>query len=63
MERYLEIQRVRFADRLQVAIELAPDAAGARVPLLIVQPLVENALRHGLAPRVEAGTVRRARRP
>ena len=58
VERYLEIQRVRFADRLQVAIELAPDAAGARVPLLIVQPLVENALRHGLAPQVAAGSVR-----
>ena len=58
VERYLEIQRVRFADRLQVTIDLAPDAAGARVPLLIVQPLVENALRHGLAPRVAAGSIR-----
>ena len=58
VERYLEIQRVRFADRLDVAIDLATDAAGARVPLLVVQPLVENALRHGLGPRVEAGRVR-----
>jgi hypothetical protein len=57
VERYLEIQRVRFADRLTVTIELAPEAAGARVPLLIVQPLVENALRHGLAPQVAAGTL------
>src|SRR4029078_12838620 len=55
--RSLEIQRVRFADRLKVTIDLAPDAAAARVPLLIVQPLVENALRHGLAPRVEAGVL------
>jgi len=63
VERYLEIQRVRFADRLKVAIDLEPDAAAARVPLLIVQPLVENALRHGLAPRVEAGLLNvRARR-
>lgn len=63
VERYLEIQRVRFADRLKVTIDLSPDAAVARVPLLIVQPLVENALRHGLAPRVEAGTLNvRARR-
>jgi hypothetical protein len=63
VERYLEIQRVRFADRLRVAIDLAPDAAGARVPLLVVQPLVENALRHGLGPRVDAGvlTVRATR--
>lgn len=58
VERYLEIQRVRFADRLDVSIDLDPDAAEARVPLLIVQPLVENALRHGLASRVEPGAVR-----
>ena len=58
VERYLEIQRVRFADRLDVSIDLEPDAADARVPLLIVQPLVENALRHGLSSRVEPGAVR-----
>jgi LytS/YehU family sensor histidine kinase len=57
VERYLEIQRVRFADRLNVSIDLDPEAADARVPLLIVQPLVENALRHGLSSRVEAGAV------
>lgn len=64
VERYLDIQRVRFADRLDVTIELAPDAADARVPLLIVQPLVENAVRHGLATRVKEGSllVRAARR-
>jgi sensor histidine kinase YesM len=58
VERYLDIQRVRFADRLSVTIDVAPDVADARVPLLVVQPLVENALRHGLAPRVEPGAVR-----
>jgi len=57
VERYLEIQRARFADRLTVNIELAPDVADSSVPLLIVQPLVENALRHGLAPRVREGSV------
>jgi two-component system LytT family sensor kinase len=63
VERYLEIQRVRFADRLQTTIEMAPDVARARVPLLVVQPLVENALRHGLGPRIEPGAlVVRARR-
>ena len=55
VERYLDIQRARFADRLQVKIDLAPEVADARVPLLIVQPLVENAVRHGLAPRVREG--------
>jgi len=57
VERYLEIQRVRFADRLRVTVDLAPDVADARVPLLIVQPLVENALRHGLGPRVREGSL------
>jgi signal transduction histidine kinase len=63
VERYLDIQRVRFADRLQATIELDPAVAGARVPLLVVQPLVENALRHGLGPRVAPGalTVRACR--
>lgn len=57
VERYLDIQRVRFADRLNVSIDIDPAVADARVPLLIVQPLVENALRHGLGPQVEPGTV------
>ena len=57
VERYLDIQRVRFGDRLHVALDATPEAAAARVPLLVVQPLVENSLRHGLAPRIETGTV------
>ena len=57
VERYLEIQRVRFADRLHATIEMDPAVARARVPLLVVQPLVENALRHGLGPRVAPGTL------
>jgi two-component system LytT family sensor kinase len=57
VERYLEIQRARFADRLEVTVDLAPDVADARVPLLIVQPLVENALRHGLAQQVREGAL------
>lgn len=57
VERYLEIQRARFADRLDVTVDLAPDVADACVPLLIVQPLVENAVRHGLAPRVRKGSL------
>jgi LytS/YehU family sensor histidine kinase len=55
--RYLDIQRVRFGDRLRVSIEADGDAAGGIVPLFVVQPLVENSLRHGLAPRIEPGYV------
>lgn len=57
VERYLEIQHARFADRLQVTVDLSPEVADARVPLLVVQPLVENAVRHGLAPRVREGSL------
>ena len=56
VERYLEIQSARHADRLAVSLTLAPEAAHANVPVLVVQPLVENALKHGLT-RVQAGTL------
>ena len=46
--RYLELQKIRFADRLQVRIEIAPEVRRARVPRLILQPLLENAIRHGV---------------
>lgn len=57
VERYLEIQRARFADRLDVRVAIAPEAVDARVPLFIVQPLIENAVRHGLTPRVRPGSL------
>jgi signal transduction histidine kinase len=57
VERYLEIQQARHADRLAVSLTLSPEAAGASVPVLVVQPLVENALKHGLTPRIQAGTL------
>ena len=50
-QRYLEIQQMRFSDRLQVDIRLEPETLDAKVPSLILQPLVENALLHGVAKR------------
>lgn len=48
---YLDIEQERFGDRLTVRISIADDATGAVIPTFLLQPLVENALRHGLAPR------------
>jgi len=55
---YLEIAQLRFADRLQFQIDVAPEAAQASVPLFILQPLVENALAHGIGGRTCGGCVR-----
>jgi signal transduction histidine kinase len=57
VSRYLEIQKARFGDRLQVHISIAPGAENAAVPALLLQPLVENAIRHGLAARLDAGRI------
>ena len=58
LKRYLEIQQVRFAARLQVQLEFPPDLLRASVPNLILQPLVENAIKHGIAKRAKGGTIR-----
>lgn len=57
LERYAELQQARYGDRLQVTFEIDPLAYGAWVPRLILQPLVENAVRHGVSPRITPGRV------
>jgi signal transduction histidine kinase len=54
---YLEIEQARFGDRLTVDMQIAPEALGARVPYLILQPLVENAIRYGIASHSHPGRV------
>ena len=46
---YLEVEQARFGERLQVAIEMEPEVRGARIPTMMVQTLVENAVKHGLS--------------
>ncbi|MEW6211490.1 MAG: sensor histidine kinase [Acidobacteriota bacterium] len=55
---YLAIEQTRFGDRLRVSIEVDPEIAGALIPPFILQPIVENAIRHGLSPRPEGGAIR-----
>lgn len=54
---YLEIERIRFADRLTVQMDIEPQTLDARLPNLILQPIVENAIRHGIAPRTSPGRI------
>jgi two-component system LytT family sensor kinase len=48
IEQYVELQQIRYDDRLEVDIYVAPDATAALVPPLVLQPLVENAIKHGV---------------
>jgi signal transduction histidine kinase len=62
VQRYLTIEQARFGDRLRVLRAVEPAALAVRVPGLILQPLVENAVGHGIAPLAHGGTVRIAAR-
>ena len=57
LEPYMEIEQVRLGDRLTVELDVQPHVLDARVPHMILQPLVENAIRHGIAPRAGPGHI------
>ncbi|MFZ0818887.1 MAG: histidine kinase [Candidatus Acidiferrales bacterium] len=57
LDRYLQIEWTRFGDRLTVQMDIAPETLDASTPYLILQPLVENAIRHGIASRAAPGRV------
>jgi two-component system, LytTR family, sensor kinase len=57
LRRYLRLEQMRSQDRLETSVDIDPDALSARVPYLILQPLIENAVRHGGAPQVARGRV------
>jgi len=58
LQRYVDLQKLRFGERLQVTIDISPELVAARVPNLLLQPLVENAIKHGIAKRSAGGAVR-----
>lgn len=57
LEKYLQIEQARLGDRLDVVLDIQPDTLDAVVPALVLQPLVENAVKHGIAPHGEPGRV------
>jgi sensor histidine kinase YesM len=57
VRRYLEIETLRLGDRLRYQIDVAPSLGVREIPALLLQPLVENAIKHGIAPQVRGGTV------
>jgi two-component system, LytTR family, sensor kinase len=58
LQRYLDIQKIRFGERLQVGVDVPDPLKSAQVPSLILQPMVENAFKHGLAKRARGGAIR-----
>ena len=58
IESYLDIERARFEQRLSVRVDVQPDVRSVRIPPLLLQPIVENAIKHGIAPLRDGGDVR-----
>lgn len=57
LEHYISIQRIRFGERIEIRIDVKPDTLSALVPSMLLQPLVENAIRHGIERRISGGTI------
>jgi LytS/YehU family sensor histidine kinase len=57
LEHYISIQRIRFGDRIRINLDIEPEALSAMVPSMLLQPLVENAIRHGLEDRLSGGSI------
>ena len=57
LRQYLQVQKARFAERLHVTLNIPAELLGAQVPSLILQPLVENAIKHGISKRAQGGEI------
>jgi LytS/YehU family sensor histidine kinase len=58
LQKYLDIQKVRFADRLQLSVDVPEELRAAQVPSLILQPIVENSIKHGISKEARGGWIR-----
>jgi LytS/YehU family sensor histidine kinase len=58
LQRYIDIQKARFGDRLRVSLDIPVELSDAQVPSLLLQPLVENAIKHGVSKRIAGGEIR-----
>jgi two-component system, LytTR family, sensor kinase len=58
LKKYVEIEQIRFHDRLIIEMNIASETLDAKVPNMILQPLVENAIKHGISPLSQGGTIR-----
>jgi two-component system LytT family sensor kinase len=58
LQKYMDIQKVRFAERLELSVDIPREFFSAQVPSLILQPMVENAVKHGIAKRAQGGAIR-----
>jgi LytS/YehU family sensor histidine kinase len=58
LQRYVDIQKVRFGDRLRVSLDIPAELLDTQVPSLLLQPLVENAIKHGVSKRISGGEIR-----
>ncbi len=57
VKKYLELEKARYGARLQLQLDIANDVLDKKIPPMILQPLVENAIRHGISPKIEGGQV------
>jgi two-component system, LytTR family, sensor kinase len=57
IENYVKIQQVRFGDRLNFVLDIEPTCLGVKMPPMVLQPLIENAVKYGIAPKDEGGTI------
>lgn len=57
VKKYLELEKARYGARLQLQLDIAGDVLDKKIPPMILQPLVENAIRHGISPKIEGGQV------